>query len=100
MQELEILKYMLLDENTLKIMNFISKPGVSYIDRGWSNKINKCNPFFYDETKLQVEPNYNSELTDIKSIYLEMKDKKSLSEGEKKIIDLFENQVNDIMKKE
>ena len=38
MQEIEIMKYMLLDEKSLKIMNFISKPGVAYIDKGWGLK--------------------------------------------------------------
>jgi len=101
MQELEILKFMLLDDNSLKIMNFISKPGVSYIDRGSKDiylQTKSSNPFHYDETKLQVEPDYNKELNAIKSVYSEIKNKPNQSECEKKIVDLFEYQVNEITK--
>ncbi len=92
MQELEIIKYMLLGENTLKLVNFISKPGISYIDRGEEN-----NPFFYNGQEFDVTPNYNKDLKEIKAVYKDIKANKEMTEAEKKIIKLFENQVSEIV---
>jgi hypothetical protein len=93
MQELEIIKYMLLDEESLKLVNFISKPGVSYVDRSGD----KANPFFYNGEDFKVEPDYKKELRDIKLIYKKLKNNTNQSEGVKKIMNLFESQVNEII---
>jgi len=95
MQELDILKFMLLDEDSLRIMNFISKPGVSYIEHDAGKK---KNPFFYDGVSdFQKEPNRIEEIENLKFSYQNLKNKKDITSAEKKIVEYFESQVNDII---
>jgi len=94
MDEVDTLKYMLLDENSLRLMNFVSKPGIS----SESNESDKKNPFFNDDPENKfAEPNYVEELKLIHKSYLELKNKEQISDPERRIINLFEKQVKDIV---
>ncbi len=96
MHEVDVLKYMLLDENSLKLMNFVSKPGVSHTG---INSL-KNSPFFNEDKENKFpQPNFPVDLEEIKNSYhaLKSKGEKELTQPERNLIQLFEKQVGDIV---
>jgi len=91
MQEIDILKYLLLDENMLNLVRFISRPSISKI----------YSPQLLDDYRMYFEP-FEENIHDIdffsklKECYSNLKCKENKQNIEKKIIQLFENQIIDI----
>jgi len=93
MQEVEILKYLLLDKDILKLMNFISKPCVSM-----SNK--KIEDLEYKEFFENTENSNNisnENIDNVKNSYDNLVSKKQMSYTEERIIKLFNMQIQEII---
>ena len=93
MQEIDIIKYLLLDINTLTLMNFISKPSISMNNDSIDDVVYR---------KFFIEPSENSKskydnIDELKESYVKIISKHELTQTEKRILDLFEMQVNEIV---
>jgi hypothetical protein len=93
MQEIDIIKYLLLDENTLTLMNFISKPSVSLTNNKIRDKIYKK---FFSTDFEKFALNHNN-IDELKNSYLKLIKKNEHTLVEKKLIELFELQINEII---
>jgi hypothetical protein len=98
MQEIEILKYIILDGNLLDIMNFISKPSVSMAN-DISDKIqdDEYKKFFYPKEKvnsIDVE-----HIDNLKNSFEILIDKKTPSTIETRMLNLFNIQLIELMNK-
>ncbi len=92
MQEVEILKYLLLDRNTLRLMNFISKPCISMSNSNIEDEEYK--EFFGN---IEDSNSVSNEIIDnAKKSYDNIIAKKDMSYTEKRIIELFDLQIQDI----
>ena len=93
MQEIDIIKYLLLDVDTLNLMNFISKPSISLTKSQFETK----------EYKKFFNINEDDILMDIHNIdgfkrsYLNIISKPQISYLEKRILELFDLQIKEIL---
>ena len=94
MQEIDIIKYLLLDINTLNLMNFISKPSVS-LSQSFEHETKEHKKFF-DISEDAVELTEEN-LKVLKKSYLNIISKPRLSLLEKRILELFDKQIKDIL---
>ena len=95
MNEIDVLKYMLLDKDSLRLMKFVSKPGISSIK---DEVDEKRDPFFKEDLVNEFpEPDFEVDLKEIHQSYLRLKAKETLTDPEKKVIELFESQVKNIV---
>ena len=94
MQEIDIIKYLLLDINTLNLMNFISKPSVS-LSQHFEHETKEHKKFF-DISEDAVELTEEN-LKVLKKSYLNIISKPRLSLLEKRILELFDKQIKDIL---
>ena len=93
MQEVEILKYLLLDADTLQLMNFISKPCVSL-----SNEViqdEEYKQFFENREDYNNLSKKNIDV--VKKSYDKISAKQNISFTENRIIKLFDLQMQDIL---
>jgi len=93
MQELEIIKYLLLDKNTLQLVNFISKPCISMSPKSIEDSEYKM--FFENIEDRNSLSNQN--IDDVKVCYDSILAKNDKSYLETRIIQLFEMQIEEIM---
>ena len=93
MQEIEILKFLVLDKDTVRLMNFISKPSISF-----SNKEIKDDEYhlFFNEKK-KVNTFDENSIDKVKKAFDNILTKKSLSNVDKRILKLFKIQVEDLL---
>jgi len=93
MQEIDIIKYLLLDVDTLNLMNFISKPSISLTKSQFETK----------EYKKFFNTNEDAILMDVQNIdglkrsYLNIISKPQISYLEKRILELFDLQIKEIL---
>jgi len=93
MQELDIIKYLLLDENTLELVNFISKPCVSMSTK----KIEDSEYKLFFETIEEVNFVSYQNIDSVKKCYDSILEKSERSHIEERIIKLFEMQIEEII---
>ena len=93
MQEFEVLKQVLLDDNSLKILDFISKPGVAGIIDRQRNSNSHKHDFF-------LKPDHEKEVDNLIDSYHSLKKKEDISPVEAKIVKMFENQIEDLVEPE
>lgn len=93
MQELDIIKYLLLDKNTLKLVNFISKPCVSLSPKSLQDS--EYNQFFESIEDANTLSHQN--IDDVKICYDYILAKKDKSYLENRIIQLFDLQIEEII---
>jgi len=93
MQEVEILKYLVLDQDTLKLMNFISKPCISMTN-------NQTDDEEYKEFFENTDDNNNmsnENIDNVKKSYDNLVAKTQRSYAEERIIRLFDMQIQEII---
>jgi len=93
MQEIDIIKYLLLDTDTLNLMNFISKPSVSLTKSKIETKEYKKFFNINEEAIMLDEQNIDS----LKRSYLKIISKPQITYLEKRILELFDLQIKEIM---
>jgi hypothetical protein len=93
MQEIEILKYLLLDRDTLRLMNFISKPCVSLTNKKIEDEEYQE---FFDIFDNNTKMSYQS-IDDIKKSYDKILKKQDMSFTEKRILKLFGLHIEEIL---
>ena len=93
MQEIDIIKYLLLDIDTLNLMNFISKPSVSLTKSLIETKEYKKFFNINEDAVVLDEQNIDS----MKKSYLKIISKPQISYLEKRILELFDLQIKEIM---
>ena len=93
MQEIDILKYLLLDTDTLNLMNFISKPSVSLTKSQIETKEYKK---FFNINEDAIVMNESS-IDSLKKSYLKIISKDKISYLEKRILELFDLQIREII---
>lgn len=93
MQEVEILKYLLLDRDTLQLMNFISKPCISMTTQGIENE--EYNLFFHKLEEINMMSNENIDV--VKKSYDKVNEKRNKTFVDERIIKLFELQMEEIL---
>jgi hypothetical protein len=93
MQEIEILKFLILDKDTIRLMNFIAKPSVSF-----SNKeINDPEyDLFFTESKKKNSLDENN-IDKVKIAFDNILTKKKLKNVDRRILKLFKIQVEDLL---
>jgi hypothetical protein len=94
MQEVEILKYLVLDKNTLELVNFISKPSISLSNEQISDEEYLK---FFDDTKNTNTINTES-IDTLKVCYDNIVSKENNTSVEKRILKLFDIQIQEILK--
>lgn len=97
MQELDLLKLLLLNHNQLKMLNFLSKPAVSLIkgnQRVYANDYIDARDIF-TSSKIDLSELDAQKLCDI---YLSIKSKKQKNILDKKLLTLFQEQMRQITK--
>lgn len=94
MQELDIIKYIILDKNTLELVNFISKPCISLSPKGIENPEYKL---FFENIENKNSISYQN-IDKIKKIYDTISNQSEKNYFEKRILDLFELQIEEIIK--
>lgn len=93
MQEVEILKYLLLDKDSLKLMNFISKPCISLSNAKIEDE--EYNEFF---EKMEDSNNMsNQDVDSVKKSYDRIISKSYMTYTENRIIKLFDLQIQEII---
>lgn len=93
MQEVEILKYLVLDKNTLQLMNFISKPCIAMTN-------NQIEDEEYQEFFSNIEDNNNmstENIDNVKRSYDNLVAKSQRSYAEERIMRLFDMQIQEII---
>jgi hypothetical protein len=93
MQELDILKYLILDENTLQLMNFISKPCISMSSNGIQDEEYKL---FFDSYDDNIRLSHKN-IDNVKKCYDIVSMKKHRNTIEDRILKLFELQILEIL---
>lgn len=93
MQEVEILKYLVLDKDTLKLMNFISKPCIAMTNAKIEDEEYK--EFFENNDDSNNMSNEN--IDNVKKSYDNLVAKTQRSYTEERIIRLFDTQIQDII---
>ena len=93
MQEIDIIKYLLLDVDTLNLMNFISKPSVSLTKSNIDSKEYKT---FFDNNETAIALNEDN-IEKLKKSYLRILSKPQISYHEKRILELFDLQIKEIL---
>lgn len=93
MQELDIIKYLLLDKNTLQLVNFISKPCVSLSSKSIEDSEYKL---FFETIDDKNSLSYRN-IDDVKKCYDCVLAKKDKSFLETRIIQLFDIQIEEII---
>jgi len=93
MQEVEILKYLLLDKDTLQLMNFISKPCVSMSNSKIEDEEYKE---FFENTENSNDMS-NKNIDNVKTSYDNIITKRQKSYTEDRIIKLFDMQIQEII---
>ncbi len=93
MQEIEILKYIILDKDTIHLMNFISKPSVCL-----TNNCIKDEEYLLFFENLKNTNSLNTQNIDnVKNAFDKLTSKPTHSEIEKRILKLFNLQVQEIL---
>jgi hypothetical protein len=93
MQEIEILKYLLLDRDTLKLMNFIAKPCISLTNKKIEEEeYQEFFNIFDDDTKMSYQ-----NIDDIKASYDNILKKQEINYTEKRILKLFGLHIEEIL---
>ncbi len=91
MEEIDILKYMLLNEDSLNLMDFISKPSVSIKKSHVFNK--EYQKFFNTE----IGNSINTKMIDrTKKSYMKIMENEDMSRTDKRLIQLFDMQIEDL----
>lgn len=93
MQEIEILKYLILDKDTIHLMNFISKPSVCLSNS--TIKDEEYQLFFENIKKTNSFDNQN--IDNIKKSFDKLMKKPNLNDVEKRILKLFNLQIHEIL---
>jgi hypothetical protein len=93
MQELDIIKYLLLDKNTLQLVNFISKPCISLGSKSLEDSEYKQ---FFETIENGKSVNHQN-IDDLKKCYDNILAKKDISYLESRIIQLFDLQIEEII---
>jgi hypothetical protein len=93
MQEIDIIKYLLLDKDTLHLMNFISKPSVSLTKSKIETKEYKK---FFNIEENAIELNQEN-VDSLKKSYINIITKPKISYLEKRILELFDLQIQEIL---
>jgi hypothetical protein len=93
MQEIEILKFLLLDRDTLRLMNFISKPCISYTNKEIEDEEYKEFFEIYDNNIEMTHDNIDK----IKESYDKIINKEKISFTEKRILKLFGLHIEEIL---
>jgi hypothetical protein len=93
MQEIDIIKYLLLDKDTLNLVNFASKPSVSMLESTIDNR--EYRQFF--EVQDESFDMKHDNIDELKRSYLRIKNKEELSSVEKRVIQLFDMQIEEIL---
>ena len=90
MQEIDILKYLLLDKDQVKIFNFLSLPSISM-------KFSDSDDYYMNVLKAPVfNAKFNTdELQEVFESYILIKNKKD--ELNNKLFSLFDNEVNHLL---
>lgn len=97
MFELDILKYLLLDADLLQLLNFVSRPTISGTKND-KDKIDQIEEFF-NVSENRLEKNYlNFEKLKIAYDKITHDDKKQNGRIKKKMIELFNNQISELIK--
>lgn len=88
MQEIDILKYLLLDDDQIKLFNFLSKPSVSLIDKKdiYDNLVQKFN---VDINREEIDKIYGS--------FKDLSNKNILSDVDKKLLKFFSDEVENLI---
>ena len=97
MQEIDIIKYLVLDEEQLDIMNFISKPSVSMTndnDKPLSAGDEEYRKFFCPREKVNSIDVEN--IDKLKKSFLHLVSKQPLMNTEKRMLYLFDKQLREL----
>ena len=100
MQEIDILKYIILDGELLDIMNFISKPSVSMANANdGNNNVNdlEYRKFFYPKEKVNSIDVDN--INNLKRSFDYLVNKKTHQNYEKRMLNLFNIQLTELINK-
>lgn len=99
MQEIDIIKYLILDKEQLDIMNFISKPAVSMTsDKNTRDQNEEYNKFFFPAEKVNTIDFNNIE--NLKSSFDTLVNKPAHATTVKRMLDLFNIQLADLNHKQ
>jgi hypothetical protein len=93
MQEIEILKYLLLDRDTLRLMNFIAKPCISLTNKKIEDEEYQE---FFDISDSNTKMS-NENIDNIKASYDKILKKQEISFTEKRILKLFGLHIEEIL---
>jgi len=93
MQEIEILKYLILDKDTIHLMNFISKPSISLTNT--SIKDEEYQLFF--ENLKKTNSISNQKIDTIKTAFDNLMARPNHNDVEKRILKLFNLQIQEIL---
>ncbi len=93
MEEIDIIKYILLDDDALNLVNFISKPTIAY---NFKNNSRASIDRYFKNNEDDVG---TSELTvkALKMSFSKLSSKSDLNYMEKRILKMFEMQIKDII---
>lgn len=94
MQEIEILKYLILNKDTIHLMNFISKPSVCMSNTNIGN--DEEYQLFFENMKNTNTLN-NQSIDNARAAFDNLMKKENLSDVEKRVLKLFKLQINEIL---
>jgi hypothetical protein len=93
MQEIEILKFLILDKDTIRLMNFIAKPSISFTNKEINDT--EYDLFFSERKKINTLDENN--IDNVKIAFDNILTKKKLKTVDKRILKLFKLQVEDLL---